>query len=308
MAVVPVRPHAADEAQPQLSALRRGGDDLHQADLPGGAGVRAAAGHHLEVAHGHDAHVLLHRGLFAQRKRSQLLRVREPAADGRVHLDALVYVVLDLRDQLRAHVGRAVGKLHVDAGDLRAQVQADGHAAGQLVHRPGDHVLAAVLLHVIPAPRPVDAPVHHFAHAQRRVHLVPDLALRVHEHVRDARVVDRAGVVGLTAGGGIERGSVQRNDVFAVSQLRAHDLRVKFGQIGIVVIESLSHVVSRSNVIIAENVEKHKCLRCIRAHVLSFSDFLDNPGRAPYNGSNKWICDDGKSSRFRCAQEKSAAG
>ena len=169
-------------------------------------------------------------------------------------------------------------------------------------------MLAAVLLHVIPAPGPVDAPVHFIAHSQRCVHLVPDLALRIHEHVRDARVVDRAGVVGLAAGGGIERGSVQRHDVPAVAQLRAHDLRVKFGQIGIVVIESLGHVISRSDVIIAENGEKHKCLRRIRAHVLSFSDFLDIPDRAPYNGSNKWICDDGKSSRFRCAKEKSAAG
>ena len=169
-------------------------------------------------------------------------------------------------------------------------------------------MFAAVLLHVIPAPCPVDAPVHIFAHSQRRVQLVPDLAVRVHEHIRHVHIVQRSGVVGLAAGGGIERRAVQRCDVPAVSQLHAHNHRVKFGQIGIVVIESLRHVTSRSAVIIAENVEKDKCIRRIPVHVLSFSDFLDIPGRAPYNGSNKWICDDGKSSRSICAKEKSAAG
>lgn len=44
------------------------------------------------------------------------------------------------------------------------------------------------------------------------------------------------------------------------------------------------------------------------ARSLSFADFLDIPFIAPYNGCIKWICVDGKSSRFRCAQEKSAAG
>ena len=63
--IVSHRPHTAHERQPHLALAGPRVDDLHQRDLPGGGGVRAAAGHHFAVADGHDAHVLADRGRLA---------------------------------------------------------------------------------------------------------------------------------------------------------------------------------------------------------------------------------------------------
>ena len=57
----------------------------------------------------------------------------------------------------------SIREFHIDRGCFRAQMQPDRHAAGQRVHRARDHVLAAVLLHVIESARPVDFAVYAIA-------------------------------------------------------------------------------------------------------------------------------------------------
>ena len=62
------RAHAGYKGEPHFAAGGRAGDDLDDAQLCGSIRMRSAAGNHFVIAKGHNAHMLGHRGLFAQRQ------------------------------------------------------------------------------------------------------------------------------------------------------------------------------------------------------------------------------------------------
>ena len=239
------RAHAAHERQPQLSPARARVDDLHKPDLPGARRMRAAAGAELLVADLHHAYMLLHRRRLAQGKRLQLLFVRKPAANGHVRLNVAVHVVLQRAQLLRRQAHAPVRQLHVDRRIVLSQMQADRVPGKMPPAGSGQHVLAGVLLHVVEAARPVDAPLDPLSDGQRRVYHVPHFAVLVHVHVHDARAAQRACVVGLPAAGGIKRAAIQPHAPRVLLRLARQHRRVKFLQIGIVVIQSLRHASRR---------------------------------------------------------------
>ena len=75
---------------------------------------------------------------------------------GHIALDIFVDRVLQGAQLLRRNMRAAIGKVGVDAGRLGAQVQADDVPAQLPPDGVGKHVLAAVLLHMVKAARPVD--------------------------------------------------------------------------------------------------------------------------------------------------------
>ena len=239
------RAHAAHERQPQLSPARARVDDLHKPDLPGARRMRAAAGAELVVADLHHAHMILHRRRLSKRKRFQLLRVREPAANGHVHLNVAIHVVLKRAQLLRRQARAPIRQLYVDRRIVPSQMQADRVPGEMPPAGSGQHVLAGMLLHVIETAYPVDAPLDPRSDGQRRVHHVPHLAVLVHIYVHNVRAAQRARVVGLPAAGGVKRTAIQTHAPRVPLRLARQHRRVKFLQIGIVVIQSLRHASRR---------------------------------------------------------------
>ena len=202
--------------------------------------MRTAAGNHFVIADGDDADVLADRWRLAERERLQFFRRREPAADGHVALNVIVHVQLDAADILRGNTRDTVGHGDVNRGDLLADMQADRYALHRAVQRSGDHVVGCMLLHVIKAPGPVDHAVHGSAFAQRRGHRVPDVLI-LHVHVDNAGVAQRTRIKGLSAGCGIEGTAIQQHVVIAAVGTAYQHLRIKLGQIRVIVIESFGH-------------------------------------------------------------------
>ena len=117
-----------------------------------------------------------------------------------------------------------------------AHVQPDGHPAQQPPQGAGDHVVPGVLLHVVEPAGPVDLPAHRNAHSQRRVGHVPYVAVLPHQHIQHMNAVQRARVVGLPAGGGIEGAAVQAQAIAPIAGFAFDHLRVEFGQVSVVIV------------------------------------------------------------------------
>ena len=204
--------------------------------------MRAAAGHVLKIADGDDADVLLDRGRLAQGHAPERLRVRERADDGHVTLYVFIDSIFKSAQFLRRDVRAAAGEVRVDARHFRAQVQANDVAAELPPDGVGQHVLAAVLLHVVEAARPVDLAVNVAARRQGRVHAVEHVAVP-HEHIKDVRPAQRTRVVGLAAGGGIKGRAVEADEICIPVGGAIRHPRVKGSQVGIVIVKALSHAV-----------------------------------------------------------------
>ena len=241
-AIVPEGALAADEGEAQFALAGPRVDDLQKPHLPRGGGVRAAAGHVLKIADGDDADVLFHRGRLAQGHASKRLLVRERANDGHVALYVFIDGILERAQFFLGDARAAVGEVGVDARHLRAQVQADDVAAELPPDGVGQHVLAAVLLHVVEAARPVDLAVNFASHAQGRVHAVEHVAV-LHEHIKDVRPAQRARIVGLAAGGGIKGRAVEADEICVLVGGAIRHPRVEGSQVGIVIVKALCHAV-----------------------------------------------------------------
>ena len=79
------------------------------------------------------------------------------------------------------------------------------------VERRRQHVLAGVLLHVVEAPCPVHRALDAGPDLEAAVEHVHEPAILVVDDVDDAAAAERAEVVGLSAGGRIERGGRERH-------------------------------------------------------------------------------------------------
>ena len=204
--------------------------------------MRAAAGHVLKIADGDDADMLFHRGRLAQGHAFERLLVRERANDGHVALYVFIDGILERAQFFLGDARAAVGEVGVDAGHLRAQVQADDVTAELLPDGVGQHVFAAVLLHVVEAARPVDLAVNFASHVQGRVRAVEDIAV-LHKHIKDVRPAQRARVVGLAAGSGIKGRAVKADEICICVGGAVRHPRVEGSPIGIVIVKALCHAV-----------------------------------------------------------------
>src|SRR5439155_9904605 len=75
---------------------------------------------------------------------------------------------------------------------------------------------------------------------------VRDGAVLFVDDVDDAERTERAGIEGLTAGGGIKRRAIEGDERAALARLDAPDRRVKFAEIRIGVIQAVGHLVSQA--------------------------------------------------------------
>ena len=104
---------------------------------------------------------------------------------------------------------RVTAKSIVDS--FGPEVETLGSRAVRVNERGRQHVLAGVLLHVIEAPRPVDAAAHLAPPVQRRRHDVRDAPVVEINHVLDANAIEETGIEGLPARGRIERGPIEHD-------------------------------------------------------------------------------------------------
>ena len=177
--------------------------------------MRSAAGDHLKIAHGHNAHMLRYRRRLAQRKAFQFLLIREPAADGRVHADALVDSVFQQGNLFIRQMSPPLRHGNVNGGFRLPQMQADGGAAKLFPNCAGQHMFSAVLLHVVCPARAVDLAAHRGAGSYFPVDRVHNIPVRCDFHIRDLRFIlaegKRSRVIWLPAGSRVKSAPVQGN-------------------------------------------------------------------------------------------------
>src|SRR4029450_10130927 len=121
------------------------------------------------------------------------------------------------------------------ASRARARWGADGGGRGGVNERAREQVLAVVLLQVVAAPLAVDLAVDRLRRRQR-VHDVQDLAAALDDR-RHVRGVQPAGVPGLAAALGVERGAVEHHRGTALVLAPRDHARVELQQVGIVAVE-----------------------------------------------------------------------
>ena len=209
--------------------------------------MRSPAGDHFEITHGDDPHMFRYRRCLAQGQAFQFVFIREPAPDRRVQADTFVHRLLQQEDLLLCQACPLIRHGNVDAGLRLSQVQADGRTAELFPDRPGQHMFAAVLFHMVRPPCAVDLSAHRGARGDLLVHRVDHFAAGVRFHVRHLRLGfpegQRARIKRLPAGRGIKSAPVQRDFPFPrpLSVPYRGDFRVKLPQIRVVVIQSLCH-------------------------------------------------------------------
>ena len=129
----------------------------------------------------------------------------------------------------------------VDGGTLGPHVEAGGFQSVARFENGREKVLAGVLLHVVEAPEPIDGAIDGAIRGgglERRSKPVDNARFVLDDaHHRDAG--ECAGVAGLAAGRGVERGAVQP-DGQAVVRERG-DVRREPAQVAIGVVEAFGH-------------------------------------------------------------------
>ncbi len=143
-------------------------------------------------------------------------------------------------------LGRECGYVQVDRRRLAAQVEADRLGAEQGDEHGREQVLAAVLLHVVESPGPVDEALD-FIHGHRRGQAVTDLLALV-DDVDHGNALNPARVVRLSARSRIERRPVQID--FARIAAPLDDARPKLFEVGVAVVEALGHSMASSTVLL----------------------------------------------------------
>ena len=131
---------------------------------------------------------------------------------------------------------------------VAAQVEALGPRLAHAVERRRQHVLAGVLLHVIEAPRPVDRAVARGAPTSSGPSTTcTSRSVVVIDDVDDAPAAERAEVVRLPAGGGIERRADERDREAVAGRGAGGDVGVERLAIGVGVIETVGHAAARES-------------------------------------------------------------
>ena len=206
----------------------------------------AATGAAVEAGDGDDAEVAFAGGRFAEAL--HFGGVLELDGDRPVLEDDLVGAALGVEDRAWFDGQR----LRDRWWSFGAEVKADGFQAEELLEDGGEQVLAGVLLHVVEAAGPVEGAVDGPVWSGSG------------EAVRDAVVLvddfdngdagDGAGIEGLAAGGGVERGAVEVDGAAVVGAVE--DTGGEFAEVGVGVVEALGH-----GRIIAERCAQHDCAR-----------------------------------------------
>ena len=226
----------AEEGQPRrAAAVALGAGDFDQADLGGAAQVGAATGGAVEIGDVHYAKRPLDLGRAAQRQRGQFGGVHEASRQGVIVGDDPVGQQLG-GGQL---VGGDVGAVEVNGAGLGAQVEADGFGGEGADAGLGEDVLAGVLLHVVEAAGPVQAPVD-FTGGQFGGQQV-ERAFVGRLDVQDGDVVEVAEVAGLAAALRVEGGAVEDHGGLAIYLQALHNASTKLAQIRIIVVQKVGH-------------------------------------------------------------------
>ncbi len=118
-------------------------------------------------------------------------------------------------------------------------MEAHRFRVGNLDERLRQNMLAGVVLHMVEAARPVDLTAHgvgfqrFFEYVEHRMIGVTD------DHIHDRDIIERSGIVGLAAAGGVEVGLIQ-NDRWQRLVLRAlNDPRFKGCGVRIRIVQAL---------------------------------------------------------------------
>ena len=130
-------------------------------------------------------------------------------------------------------------------------MEADGSGSRQSIACGRQHVLTAVLLHVIEAPDPVDRPMDGLADVKRRLarlmlvehvnHRTVVLVEDIDNGMRGLGHVERANVERLPARGRVERRAIQRDERTPVAVIDAADGGVKLAAVRVRVVQPLCH-------------------------------------------------------------------
>jgi hypothetical protein len=124
---------------------------------------------------------------------------------------------------------------HIDRRAVLSEVEAHGCDPKSLLKNGGEQVLAAVLLHVIEAARPVNR-AGDSSRSRWLLNDVRDAVLFI-DHIPHQGAVDGTGVEGLAAGAGIERRLVQVEPV----SVHGYDFGLKLAQVGVVEVKPAGH-------------------------------------------------------------------
>ena len=208
------------------------GENLDQADLAGRLDMRAAAGADVHAREGHDAHLARQLLFAAIRDGAERFGVRICDLDRKVSADGLVCLPLDLAKLLRGEQTRKV-----DGDHLGAHVEAHIVIAEAAVDDAADKMLAAVLLHEVKAPLPVQHAADMRPRCERLLAVVDDLAVPL-MGIGNGHAAKRPCVARLAAALGIKRRLVEHHVKAVLSWRAGEHLRIKFPQMGILIIES----------------------------------------------------------------------
>ena len=218
---------SAEEADARALLVLLDLEDLDETDHAARSRMRAAAGAGVAALHRDDAQDARELVIeLAQVHLGRLFSRHELRRDGAVLLDLPVREALGLQGLLPVDL-----LVEVDADHVRTHVEAHIVRAEELVEGIREHVLAAVLLHVVEADGPVELCLHLRARFQGLLRLVEDLArllvdMRDGEHL--ARRRQRARVAELAAALREEHRLVEHDGIAPVIWLRAHDLCLTF--------------------------------------------------------------------------------
>ena len=207
------------------------GEQLDEPDFAGAPDVGAAAGAKIQIRESDDPHLAGQLLFTPVGQRRQLLLGGPENLHLRVPPDGLVGPGLDFRQGLRLH-----GTVEIDGHGVVTHVEAHVVIAKAGVDQAADNVLAAVLLHQVEPPVPVDLALHGFANLQRMVAVVDDPAAGF-VGIGDPDTAQDALVAGLAAALGIKRRPVQNHVVAVLPRLAGQDHGGKLRQMGIEIIE-----------------------------------------------------------------------
>jgi len=184
-----------------------------------------------------DHAVAFHRFL-AQRQTVALLADEVARHDGQVAPYALVGGGLGTAQRGVIQLGDR--DVEIDGARPLAEVERARRRAVDPLERRREQVLPVMLLHVVEAPGPVDAPFHFGAGLEGPVEEVQHVAFRL-LHVQDLRASEGAAIPGLAAAFRIEGGSVEQGRRLSALLGAADYTGSETDEIGIGQIQALGH-------------------------------------------------------------------
>ena len=226
---------ATEELDPEAPFEPFGFLNRDEADFPRRGDVGPAAGGEIEVADRDDPERSGHIRRLTKGQPAQLLLRREPRANQGIAADDFVREGLRIGDERLWHSGNA----EVNGDAFGSQVKADGWRVSDPQECLGEHVLAAVLLHVIQPPHGVDRTVESLPRGERACaldHMVNSSGF-IFEDIDDRSSAERSDIVRLASAGRIKSGLVQHDTMTPFVRLRIYDCGGEFEQAGVAKVE-----------------------------------------------------------------------